>query len=53
MGRTDDNWGLYNKDMTKLDLTTASLTEIQQAFGAAMRTENGFMLNQEEYAAMQ
>ena len=53
VGRTDDNWGLYNKDMTKLDLTTASLTEIQQAFGAAMRTENGFMLNQEEYAAMQ
>ncbi|MEE1013965.1 MAG: cellulase family glycosylhydrolase [Clostridia bacterium] len=53
VGRTDENWGLYNKDMTKLDLTTASLTELQQAFGTAMRTENGFALNQEEYAAIQ
>lgn len=52
VGRTDENWGLYNKDMSKLDLTTASLTEIQQAFGKAMRTENGFVLNQEEYAAI-
>lgn len=48
-----DNWGLYNKPMEKLDLQTASYEEIKTAFGTQMRTENGFVFNEEEYRNIQ
>ncbi len=44
-----DNWGLYNKEYQKIDINTASFEEIKAAFGADMRTENGFSLNVLEY----
>ena len=49
----EDNWGLYNKPMEKINIQTASYEEIKTAFGTQMRTENGFVFNQEEYKNIQ
>lgn len=40
-----DNWGIYNKNYKKIDIKTASYDEIAAAFGADVRTYNGFKLN--------
>lgn len=44
-----DSWGLYNKDMARIDLNTATEQEIRKAFGENLYTENGFELNLREY----
>lgn len=44
-----DNWGLYNKSMDKIDLRTASYEEIKTAFGTQMLTEDGFERNEKAY----
>ena len=48
-----DNWGLYNKNIQKLDINNASYEEIKNAFGREIRTENGFDFNQPEYEIIQ
>lgn len=44
-----DGWGLFNKDIEKVDIEKASYSEIAEAFGDGMLTENGFELNRFEY----
>lgn len=48
-----DNWGLYNKSTEKLDIKSASYSEIKKAFGKQLRTENGFDFNNSEYEIIQ
>ncbi len=52
VGRDGDNWGLFNKPMEKLDLQTASLTELIEVLGEEMQTDLGFVFNQQEYETM-
>ena len=49
VGENLGNWGLYNKSIKKLDIRTATYPELKKLFSVEMRTENGFVLNKEEY----
>lgn len=44
-----DDWGLFNKDMKKIDISSDSYETIMKAFSEEMVTENGFVLNKSEY----
>lgn len=44
-----DGWGLYNKNIKRVDIRTASESDIRAAFGKEMLTDNGFMLDVREY----
>lgn len=45
-----DNWGLFNKEYTKINLRTATYDEIKSAFENDIKTENGFVFNATEYS---
>lgn len=44
-----DGWGLYNKNINRVDIKTADESDIRAAFGEEMLTDNGFMLDSREY----
>lgn len=44
-----DSWGIYNKDMPRIDLNTATEQEIRDVFGENLYTENEFWFNLREY----
>ena len=44
-----DGWGLYNKNINRVDIKTADESDIRAAFGEEMITDNGFMLDSREY----
>lgn len=44
-----DGWALYNKNIDRIDIQTATEEEIRTAFGTKMLTENNFMLDTAEY----
>lgn len=44
-----DSWGIYNKDMPRIDINTATEQEIRDTFGENLNTENGFWFNLREY----
>lgn len=44
-----DGWGLYNKNINRVDIKTANENDIRAAFGEEMLTENGFILDNREY----
>lgn len=44
-----DGWGLYNKNINRVDIKTADEKDIRAAFGEEMLTDNGFMLDSREY----
>lgn len=48
-GNTDNNWGLYNNPIEKINIRTASYAKIKNVFEKQTRTENGFFFNKEEY----
>lgn len=44
-----DGWGLYNKNIKRVDIKTANESDIRAAFGEEMLTDNGFMLDSRGY----